>query len=118
MRVQKLKTSFALAALMVASVAFAQQMPTEKPPMADVPAPPAAEAPPAPPSMPDMPKVDAPAAPSPAPAPPAAPVIAPLAQTPPPAAQAEYPPCTKTLQDQCTNSRQARSTPRKRIQRR
>jgi hypothetical protein len=29
--------------------------------------------------------------------------MAPMAAVPPPAAQAEYPPCTRTVRDQCTN---------------
>jgi hypothetical protein len=119
MRVQKITTSIGLAVLMTASIAFAQETPADTPPVTGVPAPPAVEAPtaPAPPSMPDMPKVETPAPPAPTAAP-AAPVIAPLALTPPPAAQAEYPPCTKTLQDQCANSRDARTMPRKRVKRR
>lgn len=38
---------------------------------------------------------------------------APMAQIPAPAPQAEYPPCTRELQDQCTNTRRGADTPRR-----
>ena len=38
---------------------------------------------------------------------------APLTQVPAPAPQAVYPPCTREVQDQCTNTRKGTDTPRR-----
>ena len=98
-----MKTLILSAAVLLAGTAFAQMpssdpapMPAEAPsaPSAPMPAPTDVPTPPATPAAPDMSTSSMPA-----PAP--APTMAPMAPNPPPAAQAEYPRCSKTVTDQC-----------------
>lgn len=111
--------------------------PTSPQPMPETPAtpspsetpPPAPPVTPADPANPSMPGPASPAMPA-MPATPADPVVppppagegamaqggvrwAPMTQVPAPAPQAEYPPCTRELQDQCTNTRKGTDTPRR-----
>jgi hypothetical protein len=103
MRVQSFVLKAILPVTLVAmSGVIAAQKPDPVPPPAEpAPPPPVPEAPPMP---------EAPPAPTPpeVPAPPAAPA---------PAPQAVYPPCTKTLQDQCTNTRRGSDVKRSSKQR-
>jgi hypothetical protein len=117
MRVQS-KPRFIVSALLLASVPVALTAQGAPPPMPDTTPMPKE---PSMPAMPDMPaKPEAPTPPvepaspevmaTPAASP--APVMAPMAVAPPPSAQAVYPPCSKTLQDQCTNVREGTRTKR------
>jgi hypothetical protein len=110
MRVQSFALKAILPVTLVAmpGVVAARQSNPVPPPAEPAPPPPVPEAPPTPeaPPAPTPPEVPAPPA---APMPPEAPatptMAAPSAAAPAPAPQAVYPPCTKTLQDQCTNTR-------------
>jgi hypothetical protein len=122
MRVQS-KPRRIIFALLLASVPVALLAQAAPPPMPDMP-PMSSPTPTTPemPKTPDKPEGATPpaepaspevmAAPAAAPAATPAPVMAPMAVAPPPAAQAVYPPCSKTLKDQCTNVREGTRTKR------
>jgi hypothetical protein len=123
MKVQTLLLHAALpiSLLTYATIASAQPAPMDpvpaEVPMAAPDAPPAvAPVAPAPaetpPPVPETPPADVPAMPAPAETPP--PAAPAMVSPPPPAAQAVYPPCTKILQDQCTNTRRGSDVKRKR----
>lgn len=97
--------------------------PTSPQPMPETPStpappetpPPSTPATPADPANPSMPGSANPASPA-TQAEPSAPGgirWAPVTQVPAPAPQAEYPPCTREIQDQCTNTRKGTDTPRR-----
>ena len=79
-------------------------------PSPGVPVPPDNPASPQP--MPETPPTPSPPE-TPAPAVPGGIRWAPMTQVPAPAPQAEYPPCTREVQDQCTNTRKGTDAPRR-----
>ncbi len=90
--------------------------PGEGPPMPETPAPPALPETPAAPALPSDPAT--PSMPSSAPPSAASAMVqggirwAPLSQVSAPAPQAAYPPCTREVQDQCTNTRKGTDLPK------